>query len=455
MAKGNRRPTSAHLDVLIAKLAQSLDGALPTGTPRRLHGRVHLQGKATAVIGMRRAGKTTYLHQIRRERLDQGVPRQHLPYINFEDERLEHVTAEAIGQLVEEYYRRVPNARQAATVPWCFDEIQEVHGWERVIRRLLDSENVEVLLSGSSATLLSRELATAMRGRAWPVVLHPFSFAEYLDHHGLAVPRTPDVVTPAERSRLDAALLDYLVVGGFPEAQGLDTDARHRLLNDYVDVAILRDVMERHGVTHLTGLRWMVRQLLGSPAGLFSVEKFYRSLKSQGIPIAKDTVHDLLAHLEDCFLIRTAWVEAASERRRQVNPRKAYPVDPGLIPVFDRSGRRNLGPALETAVRIELERRGVEVRYVRTADGFEVDFLARPAASDPALIQVCAETSDPETTARELRALVAASKEFPAATLELVTLTPERFTDVPAGITVVSAASWLLQPTTQSKMPDT
>jgi hypothetical protein len=431
--------------VLVAKLAQSLEGTLPTGTRRRLKGTLHLPGKATAIIGMRRAGKTTYLHQVRRDRLNRGVPREHLPYVNFEDERLAGATPQALGHIVEEYYRRVPAARQAATVTWCFDEIQEVPGWERFVRRLLDSENVEIILSGSSATLLSKELATAMRGRAWPVVLHPFSFAEYLDHHGQAAPANLDLVAPTDRSRLDAALHVYLVSGGFPEAQSLDTEARHRLLNDYVDVAILRDVMERHGVTNVTGLRWMVRQLLGSPAALFSAEKFYRALKSQGVAIAKDTVHELLAHLEDCFLIRTAWVETDSERRRQVNPRKAYPVDPGLIPVFDRSGRRNLGPALETAVRIELERRGIDVRYVRTSGGFEVDFLARPAGGTPTLIQVCAEAPDPSTAEREVRALMAASEEFPKANLELITLAPEQFTTVPEPVTVVPAAIWLLR----------
>jgi hypothetical protein len=393
---------------------------------------------------MRRAGKTTFLHQLRRERLQKGAAREHLPYLNFEDERLADLRAPALGHVVEEYYRRFPALRQAATVTWCFDEIQVVSGWERFVRRLLDSEKVEVLLSGSSATLLSRELATAMRGRAWPVVIHPFSFGEYLAHNQEAVPERLDLLTAPERSRLDAALATYLTCGGFPEAQGLDTDTRHRLLADYVDVAILRDVVERHGVTNVAGLRWMVRQLLGSPAGLFSVEKFYSALRSQGIAIAKDTVHDLLAHLEDCFLVRTAWVSSPSERRRRVNPRKAYPVDPGLIPVFDRTGRRNVGHALETTVRIELERRGLEVSYVKTEEGYEVDFLTQATDGTSTLIQVCAEIDDPDTLARETRALLAAAREHPDALLELVTLMPERAGDVPAPISVRAAATWLL-----------
>lgn len=297
---------------------------------------------------------------------------------------------------MEEYYRRFPALRGQEQVTWCFDEIQVVPGWERFVRRLLDTEKVEVFLSGSSAALSSREVATSMRGRGWEVVIHPFSFEEYLRHHGYDMPRSLDAMTSAERSRLENALLSYLETGGFPETQRLAPADRLALLNQYVDVVMLRDVMERHGVSNVAGLRWLVRHLLGNPCGLFSVEKFYKDLKSQGIAIARDTVHQLVGDLEDCFLVRTCWVEASSERRRMVNPRKAYPVDMGLIPVFDRTGRANRGHALETAVRIELERRRMGVTYVRTRDGYEVDFLVRRAGERPRLIQVCAELDDPQ-----------------------------------------------------------
>ena len=296
---------------------------------------------------------------------------------------------------------------------------------------MLDSEKVEVFLSGSSAALLSRELATAMRGRAWEVLIHPFSFEEVLRHLGHALSPQPDFVSAAERSALERAFLDYLAAGGFPEAQGLDAATRHRLLSDYVDVAMMRDVVERHGVTNVAGLRWLVRHLLGNAAGMFSVEKFYAALKSQGLSISKDTVHQLLEYLEDCFLVRTVWVDAASVRRRMVNPRKAYPVDPGLIPVFDPSARANVGHALETAVLVELERRGMSVAYVRTPEGHEVDFLARRPGGEPELIQVCADATSAKAAERELRALEEAGKLVPDATKRLLTLTRD---SVPARV---------------------
>ena len=426
-------------------VADSLHKPLPELTSRRVFGRVRFPGKVTAVLGMRRAGKTTYLHQLRRQRVQEGSAKEYLPYISFEDERLADLDAAELDLLLSEHARRLPEAADAGAVTWHFDEIQVVPGWERFVRRLLDTERTEVLISGSSSALLSREIATALRGRAWQVLMHPFSFEEALRHAGQSWPDDFTQLSGPDRGRLERRLQDWLRAGGFPEAQGLDPSSRHQLLRDYVDVALLRDVVERHGVRNIAGLRWLVRHLLGNAAGMFSIEKFRGALKSQGIPISKDTLHQLLGYLEDCFLVRTVWMEAASERQRMVNPRKAYPVDPGLISVFDRTGRANVGHALETAVLVELERRRYEVTYVRTPEGYEVDFLARSATGEVELIQVCADLSDPSTAARETRALEAASRLFPRARKRLLVLTQDGLpAEAPAGTQVQTAAEWLL-----------
>jgi hypothetical protein len=407
-------------------------------------------GKAIAVIGMRRSGKTTFLGQLRADRLAAGTPREALLYFSFEDERLAGLAAADLQIIVEEYFRLhpewrdAPKGRKRATL--LLDEIQVVPGWETFVRRLLDSEHLDVFLSGSSARLLSREVATAMRGRAMEALVHPFSFREFLRHRETEPTRAVDRLPKAQRSALEKQLLSYLTDGGFPEAQGLEARDRIELLRSYVDTTLFRDVVERHAVSHPVALRWMVRQLLANPAGLFSVQKFYDGLKSQGVPVAKDTLHAYLAHLEDAFLVRTLPVATSSERRRQVNPRKAYPIDPGLSALFERSGRPNLGHALENVVLLELERRGCETAYVRTSEGLEVDFLTRTPQGEETLIQVCADLRDPETLARETRALLAAKKEHRRAALEILTLAPEAATaPIPDSITVRPAAAWLLQ----------
>ena len=432
--------------VFAEQLSESEHKPLPSFTARSVSPPVRFPGKVTSVIGMRRAGKTTFLHQLRSESVKRGLPLRRSPYISFEDEQLAGLRAEQLGLLVDEYHRRSPDPDRGRPVAWHFDEIQLVPGWERFVRRLLDSGQTEIAVTGSSAAILSSEIAASLRGRAWQVLIHPFTFEEVLRHQGRAVPAEPALMRSRERLSLEHAFLDWLQVGGYPEAQGLDPSTRTRILRDYVDVAMFRDVVERHQVSNVAGLRWLVRHLLGNAGSRFSVEKFYAALKSQGIAIAKDTVHQILGYLEDCFLVRLVWIESGSERQRMVNPRKSYPVDMGLIPVFDRTGRTNLGHALETAVLLELERRNFRVTYVRTAEGYEVDFLARSDSGESELIQVCADLSESGTFIREFRALDAAGRQFPQARKRLLTLTrsdiPE---EAPADVEVQTAYEWFLE----------
>lgn len=428
---------------LSQKIADGLAAPLRDLTARTIH-LPKVAGKALAVIGMRRSGKTSFLWQCLRARVAAGVPREALLYINFEDERLTGLQATDLQGLVEEYFRLHPEWRDQRQVTFFLDEIQVIPGWETFARRLLDSERIELFLSGSSARLLSREVATSMRGRALEVLVHPFSFREALRHRQLEPERKWRALPKAQRSALDKFLREYLTAGGFPEAQGLEARDRGSLLRSYVDVAVLRDVIERHAISNPVALRWMQRHLLGNAAAAFSAQKFFDALKSQGISVAKDTVHAYLAHLEDAFLVRTVSLHTASERQRMVNPRKAYPIDPGLIPVYERSGRPNLGHALETAVLIELERRGAEVGYVKTRSGFEVDFHARGPEGDVTLLQVCTEVTDPGVREREVRALVEAAVEHPAAQPVLVTLDSSPPASLPPGIHWQPAAAWLL-----------
>ncbi len=431
-----------------ALIRQKIVDSLAAPLPALTHRDVWLPAvphKAVAVIGMRRAGKTSLLWQVIAQRHAQGTPREGLLYFSFEDERLAGMQAADMGLLVEEYFRLHPQWRDAphrATL--LLDEVQLVPGWEVFARRLLDTERVDLFISGSSARLLSREVATSMRGRALEAVVTPFSFRECLRHAGQEPVRAVDQLPKAARSALHKALRDYLECGGFPEAQGLDARNRSALLNNYVDVVLLRDVVERHAVSQPLVLRWLVRQLLGNAAGSFSINKFHADLKSQNIAVAKETLHSYLAHLEDAFLITSLGIATDSEQRRRVNPRKAYPVDMGLITMLDRSGRSNVGHALETAVLHELGRRGAQLSYVRTAAGTEVDFLARYADGRQELIQVCASLDAADTRERELRALEDAALEHPHAKRLLVALDHPEVMALPIGVELVPAAQWLL-----------
>jgi len=437
-------PRMALHPVLLEKLNAALGAASPPPFTKRDARLPAVPGKVHAVIGMRRAGKTTFLRQLLIERR-QALPPERALYLSFDDDRLAGIEVEQLGFLLEEHYRRHPALRGRETVHWFLDEIQLVPGWERFVRRVLDSEKVEIAVSGSSARMLSREVHTSLRGRGMATVIRPFGFREFLRHRGEEPAQEARRWTSAERSLVEKRFREFLDGGGFPEAQGLAPAVRIELLQGYVDTVLFRDVVERHGVSQVAALRWLVRHCLRNPAGSLSVHRLHSDLQAQGLGVAKDSVHALLGHLLDAFLLSAVPVATDSERRRNSNPRKIYPADSGFIRAFDASGRANLGHALETAVFGELERRGAEVAYVKTAAGFEVDFLARDRAGGEELIQVCADASAPATLARELRGLTAAAQEHPRAVRRL--LVADRDAVVHArtpGVEVQPAYEWLL-----------
>lgn len=380
---------------------------LPTLTPREA-ALPALKGKIDAVIGMRRSGKTWFLYQRMQDLLAAGIAKDRLLYINFDDERLLPLRREDLAAIPETYYRLYPD-NCAQTCYFFFDEIQNVDGWESFLRRLLDSEAVQIAVTGSSARLLSREIATHLRGRALSTEIFPFSFREALRHQGIETSNTP--LDVRQRALYANRFSDYLLQGGFPEVQGIEPRHRYAILQEYVDVVILRDVVERHHVTNITALRYLIRHLLGAPATLFSINRFHNDLKSQGIAVGKNSLHEYLDHLTEAYLVELVPIHSRSLRQRQVNPRKAYVIDTGLALAFRHQAQMDRGRLLENLVFSTLRRRGGRIHYYRSADGYEVDFHVSTDAGATELLQVCASLRDANTRQRELRALTAAMHE--------------------------------------------
>ena len=426
------------------KLGDALELPFPKLTPREAS-TAPLEGKSRAILGMRRAGKTTFLYQCLAARLAEGVPRNRLVYFNFEDERLGAMEAVDLGMILEEYYRSHPESRRTDRVTWCFDEIQVIPGWEKFIRRVMDTENVEILLSGSSAKMLSREVATTMRGRSLETVITPFTFREFASARGLA-PVESSLLSAREQSLWMACFDQYLEVGGFPEAGNESLrNQRVNLLQGYVDTVLFRDVAERHSLSNLVALRAFVRQLLRQPASPLSVSKVYADFRSRGVSVTKETLLAMLTHLEDAFLVFTLPVASRSERRQQVNPRKLYVADHSLAAAYNPLKNSDRGHYLENIVACELLRQSLSLAYVKTAQGHEVDFLATQVDGSSHLIQVAADLENESTFEREIRSLVGASAEFPEARKILLTEDiPPRGLHLPEGVEVFSIWRWLL-----------
>jgi predicted AAA+ superfamily ATPase len=292
--------------------------------------------------------------------------------------------------------------------------------------------------------MLSSEIATKLRGRAFPVEVFPFSFSEYLAHKHIE--HTHEQNPPAEvRSRLMHELRNYLMRGGFPEVVNCDTVIAREILQGYVDTVILRDIVERHNITAIVALRHLVSQILANPAAAQSIHKIYSDFRSRGISVSKDTLYAMASHLEDAYLFQAAEIHSSSVRVRQSHPRKIYPIDCGLAVAYSKTSQQDLGKLLETATFLCLRRFCKNIDFYRTKDAHEVDFILNNKEFDSVLIQSCARMDDENTREREIRAISAAMKEVGSPHGWIVTLDQEEHIKVGAGsIHVVPAWKFFL-----------
>jgi predicted AAA+ superfamily ATPase len=410
-----------------------------------------MERKADTLIGMRRSGKTYLMFDAMRRLLKAGIPRHRMLYLNLEDERLANPTVATLDAALETFFRLHPQSRALRSYLF-LDEIQVVAGWERFIRRVLDTEDVQVVLTGSSAKLLSTEVASSLRGRGMAVEVLPYSLREAARAAGIDSSSRP----PGSRRRSELAghAVTYLTHGGFPEVQQANEFDRTQVLQDYVELVVLRDVVERHGATSLAVLRHLVRALFAANAKGFSISKLHGALRSQGVKVGKQTLLEYLDHLADAYLCFLVAIRSRSAKQRVVNPRKVYAVDPGLAAAMTSGGATNIGALLENTVYLELRRRygrlaDDAITYYRSPSGFEVDFVVEAVGrrSGPELIQVCASLSDPETSARELRALDEAMLDLGLRSATIVTLHEEKTLETRAGtVRIEPLWQWALQP---------
>jgi len=400
-----------------------------------------IKGKADVVIGMRRSGKTWFCYQKIDELIADGTKKTEILYLNFEDDRLLEFKVNNFQEILDVFYGKYPEHRETGCY-FFFDEIQRINQWEMFIRRLLDTENVQIYLTGSSSKLLSTEIATSLRGRSRSIEIFPFSFREFLKYHKLfeTHPRTFGSKTV---SILRKAVKDYLDIGGFPEVQTLDKNIRVEILQGYIGSVLLKDVIERHKVSNVIALKYMVRHIMSSPCGKFSVNKFYNTLKSMAVKCTKNSLYEYLDHLADAFLFYKVPIHSRSEKSRMVNPAKIYTVDTGLLNAMTFRNSSDWGLLLENMVFTHLRRNGYDVEYVNTKKGYETDFFARHKISgDMKLIQVCWDMSDNKIFERELRGLKSAMKELSIPSGIIITWDDETALD--NNINVVPIWKWLI-----------
>lgn len=380
------------------------------------------ENKIRTIIGARRVGKTFAFYQLIHDLIQSGTSKDSILSINFEDERLWPATAADISQVLDIFYELYPNNKDKK-IHIFFDEIQNVDNWERFIRRVFDQGNISINLTGSSSKLLSRELSTALRGRTLDFEISPFNFHEYVLGKGIAY----NSHTSKTRSFLVNAFENYLRSSGFPETINYDDATRMQVLQNYFNLTIFKDLVERYEIRNYAFIKYLLKTLLMQSGKSFSVNKFFNDLKSQGMQISKNTLHNYIAMIEDVFIIALVPLYTESLRKQQSNYRKLYALDHGFIRSLSPFRSLNSGHILETIAYNELRRSYAksQIYYYLTHTGNEIDFVATAPGKEPILFQVCETLADPATKEREVNSLVIAMGELELQSSTIITRNEE------------------------------
>jgi predicted AAA+ superfamily ATPase len=294
-------------------------------------------------------------------------------YLNFEDDRINGFRSKEIGEAISKYFAYFPKPEKKFIF---FDEIQNLENWEKLVRRLLDQKH-NISITGSSAKALSKEIATALRGRSISYEIYPLTFKEWLlFSKQQSLLKKIEAGTHLFKDYYNS-LLQFLKIGGFPEMSTLPAIHHKQILRDYVDVMIFRDVIERNKFSQEHLIREIFKFAASQSAQSFSVNKLNNDLKSRGFIFSKNLTYEVLAAFQDAYAIFLVPLFTNSIRKQQVNQKKVYNIDNGVRNLFSTASDIDLGRRFENLVFIDLLRSGHEVYYYLTeASGNEVDFIA-------------------------------------------------------------------------------
>lgn len=393
-----------HSDSLKYVLREFADRPLPESRPRELSLPTD-SGKVIGLSGVRRCGKTFLFFDTIRHLLAGGVDRRRIIYLNFEDDRLQPVQAADLDMVLRCLHEVFPEAASGRLYVF-LDEVQSAPGWERWVRRLCDTEDVSVFVTGSSSRLLTRDLSSAMRGRSVTYEVFPLGFREFLAFRGVRY----EAYNARSESRTRAAFEEYLRWGGFPEVVLAEPAMRPLILEEYASVMLHRDLVERNAIRNEGLMHAFLRHCFRNTATLLSLSKLHRDFQSQGYEISKNTVFEYFGFLEDAGLIFLLPRHEESVRKQARNPKKLHVIDPGLIGAFKAGADRDVGHKLETAVFLECRRRAREWHY--HVGGGELDLCD---AEGRLFINACWNLADAATAEREAAAMAAGARLLPKA----------------------------------------
>ena len=328
------------------------------------------------------------------------------------------------------------------------DEVQNIPNWSKWLRRINDTENIKIFVSGSTSKTSSKEIPTELRGRFLEVKVFPLSFKEFLSFKKLKPDLKNIEYSANEKAKLMKSLGEYLKFGGLPEITLLDESKKIDTAQSYYQTVIKRDIIERYKIRNEVALKALILLLVNSTH--YSLTKLYNTVKSLGYEVGKATIQDYVRYIENSYFMFSIPIFSYKIKDQLQYPRKAYFIDNVFINSLSTKFSKNYGRLYENVTAIELFRNYEEIFYWRNQQDEEVDFVVKEKQKINQLIQVCYSVDDVNTKQREVRALLKASKELKCKNLTIITENYEKEENVEwfgikRKINFVPLWRWLLQ----------
>jgi hypothetical protein len=367
-----------------------------------------IRDKAICIIGPRRAGKTYFLYKLR-ERFPTFL------HVNFENIAFKGFRIEEIYDLISLFVELFGEKPQAIFL----DEVQMIQNWETLVRSLLDSEEYFVFVSGSSSKLLSKEIATQLRGRSISYFLLPFSLREFLKAKQIAF-KKPLMIE--EEGKIKREVLEYLKWGGYPEV--VLKNNRERILREYFNTILYNDFVERFKIENIGLAKFLFEFMFQNFSKEMSGRKILNFLRTRVEKFGKNTVYDYLNKLPETLSVFFIERVSKSTYVRKSWPKKVYVCDTGIATAIGFS--EDIGKRMENIVFLELLRETnknplTEIYYWRDYQQHEVDFVVKEGINVNKLIQVTYASARDEIEKREIRSLLKASEQLKCKNLLCIT----------------------------------
>lgn len=361
--------------------------------------------RIVTVTGIRRCGKSSLLGLTINRLLEKGVPRERILYVGFDDERFLSMSSENFDELLQAYREMYPET-PLKDVYMFFDEIQLINGWELFVLRVYKNYCRHIFVTGSTAKMLSEEMASALRG--WPDEYreYPLNFTEYLSFKDIKANKFSE----EGKAKLAVAFRCYCEEGGFPEVvlQKSKTE-KYKILQSYFNTMLFRDLMEHYHINASPSVvRYFLKRVMNNLTKPTSVNNIYNDLKSQGLKVSKDSLYLWLDYTCNIFMFRKVEKYERSMVKKRSSPAKYYVADIALRNAVLLPESEDAGKALENIVYLNLERSlGEEDRIFYFNESKECDFVVQRGERISELIQVCWALDD-NNIDREVDGLLAA-----------------------------------------------